>query len=160
MERWRNDGKNWETTYGVSDWKPTSWRNSYGIQIYTGKPSRDLSSLDFEYEIIRDHPQLFLDTLTRLCALTENPLRYLVLLPFRLRVSIRRTFRHTRTRHECLNIPFRFGMFSCRDDFSECLKVFCPLEIGACEPGCPFRPAADRLSTKVKCDCPSPSRRS
>ena len=67
-------GKDWETTYGVSDWKPKTWRDSYGIQIYTGTPSRYLTSLDFEYEIIRDHPQPFLDTLTRLCALTENPL--------------------------------------------------------------------------------------
>ena len=74
IERWRDDGKNWETTYGVSDWTSKSWRNSYGIQIYTGKPSGYLTSLDFEYEILRDHPQPFLDTLTRLCALTEKPL--------------------------------------------------------------------------------------
>ena len=67
-------GKDWETTYGVSDWKPPSWRNSYGIQIYTGIPSGYLTSLDFEYEIIRDHPQPFLETLARLCQLTENPL--------------------------------------------------------------------------------------
>lgn len=69
-----NANKNWETTYSVADWKPKSWRDSYGIQIYTGTPSRDLTSLDFEYAIIRDHPQPFLDTLTQLCALTENPL--------------------------------------------------------------------------------------
>ena len=74
IERWRDDGKNWETTYGVSDWKSKSWRNSYGIQIYTGEPSGCLTSLDFEYAILRDHLQPFLDTLTRLCALTEKPL--------------------------------------------------------------------------------------
>ena len=67
-------GKDWETTYGVSDWKSKSWRNSYGIQIYTGEPSRYLTDLDFEYAIIRDYPQQFLDTLSRLCDLTENPL--------------------------------------------------------------------------------------
>ena len=67
-------GKDWETTYGVSDWKSKSWRDSYGIQIYTGKPSAYLTSLDFEYAILRDHPQPFLDTLNRLCALTEKPL--------------------------------------------------------------------------------------
>ena len=67
-------GKDWKTTYGVLDWKPKSWRNSYGIQIYAGEPSGHLSSLDFEYAIIRDYPQLFLDTIIRLCALTENPL--------------------------------------------------------------------------------------
>ena len=67
-------GKDWETTYGVSDWKSKSWRDSYGIQIYTGEPSAYLTSLDFEYAILRDHPQPFLDTLNRLCALTENPL--------------------------------------------------------------------------------------
>ena len=66
--------KDWETTYGVSDWKPKSWRNAYGIQIYTGRPGGYLTSLDFEYEIIRDYPQRFLDTLSRLCELTENPL--------------------------------------------------------------------------------------
>ena len=66
--------KDWETTYGVSDWKPKSWRDAYGIQIYTGSPSGYLTSLDFEHAIIRDHPQHFLDTLSRLCELTENPL--------------------------------------------------------------------------------------
>ena len=74
IERWRNDGKDWETTYGVSDWKPESWWKSYGIQIFTGIPSGYLTSLDFEYEIIRDHPQPFLEALSRLCQLTENPL--------------------------------------------------------------------------------------
>ena len=67
-----NSNKNWETTYGVADWKPKSWRDSYGIQIYTGKPSGHLTSLDFEYAILRDHPQPFLDSLTQLCALTEK----------------------------------------------------------------------------------------
>ena len=69
-----NSDKNWETTYGVADWKSKSWRDSYGIQIYTGEPSAYLTSLDFEYAIVRDHPQPFLDTLTQLCALTEKPL--------------------------------------------------------------------------------------
>ena len=69
-----NADKDWETTYGINDWKPKSWRNAYGIQIYTGRPSRYLTSLDFEYAIIRDHPQQFLDTLSRLYELTENPL--------------------------------------------------------------------------------------
>ena len=69
-----NVDKDWETPYSVDDWKPKSWRDAYGIQIYTGSPSGDLTSLDFEYEIIRDHPQPFLDTLARLCELTENPL--------------------------------------------------------------------------------------
>lgn len=74
IEYWRADGKDWETPYGVSDWKPESWWKSYGIQIFTGIPSRYLTSLDFEYEIIRDHPQPFLEALSRLCQLTENPL--------------------------------------------------------------------------------------
>lgn len=74
IERWRNDGKDWETTYGVSDWKPQSWWKSYGIQIFTGIPSGYLTSLDFEYEIIRDHPQPFLEALSRLCQFTEKPL--------------------------------------------------------------------------------------
>ena len=69
-----NADKDWETTYGVSDWKPKSWRNAYGIQIYTGEPSGYLTSLDFEYAIIRDHPEPFLDALSQLCELTENPL--------------------------------------------------------------------------------------
>lgn len=69
-----NADKDWETTYGVSDWKPKSWRDAYGIQIYTGSPSGYLTSLDFEYAIIRDHPKPFLETLEKLCQLTENPL--------------------------------------------------------------------------------------
>ena len=69
-----NADKDWKTTYGVSDWKPKSWCDAYGIQIYTGSPSGHLTSLDFEYAIIRDHPQPFLETLARLCELTENPL--------------------------------------------------------------------------------------
>ena len=67
-------GKDWETTYGVSDWKPKSWRDAYGLQIYTGIPSGNLTSLDFEYAIVRDYPKQFLDTLSRLCELTESPL--------------------------------------------------------------------------------------
>ena len=69
-----NADKDWETTYGVSDWKSKSWRDSYGIQIYTGEPSGYLTDLDFEYAIIRDYPQQFLDTLSRLCDLTDTPL--------------------------------------------------------------------------------------
>ena len=38
-ERWRADGKDWESRYGVSDWKSESWRCSYGIQILTGSSS-------------------------------------------------------------------------------------------------------------------------
>ena len=67
-------GKDWETTYGVSDWKSKSWRKSYGVQIYTGKPSGYLTDLDFEYAIIHDHPQQFIDTLSRLCDLIDTPL--------------------------------------------------------------------------------------
>lgn len=73
--KWRAvEGKNWETTYGVSDWKPKSWRESYGIQIFTGKPSEYLTDLDFEYAIVRDHPEVLVSTLQQLCALVDNPL--------------------------------------------------------------------------------------
>ena len=74
IERWRADGKNWETRYGVQDWKPKSWRESYGIQIFTGKPSEYLTDLDFEYAIVRDHPEILVSTLQQLCTLVDNPL--------------------------------------------------------------------------------------
>ena len=67
-------GKDWQTTYSVSDWKAESWRDSYGIQIYTGKPSKYITDLDLEYAIIRDYPEVFKSTLERLIALTEKPL--------------------------------------------------------------------------------------
>lgn len=73
-ERWRADGKDWESTYGISDWKPKSWRCSYGIQIFTGSPSGNIMDLDFEFAIIRDYPDVFITTLQQLCALVDNPL--------------------------------------------------------------------------------------
>lgn len=73
-ERWRAGGKDWESMYGVSDWKPKSWRCSYGIQIFTGSSSGDITDLDFEFAIIRDHPDVFIATLQQLCALVDNPL--------------------------------------------------------------------------------------
>ena len=73
-ERYGQDsGKNWNTCYGVRDWKPQSWFKSHGIQVYTGKPSNYLTELDFEYAIIRDHPERTAETLSRLCKLTPNP---------------------------------------------------------------------------------------
>ena len=73
-ERWRGNGKDWESMYGVSDWKPKSWSCSYGIQVFTGSPSGDITDLDFEFAIIRDHPDVFIATLQQLCALVDNPL--------------------------------------------------------------------------------------
>lgn len=73
-ERWRAAGKDWESMYGVSDWKPESWRCSYGIQIFTGSPSGDITDLDFEFAMIRDHSDVFIETLQQLCALVDNPL--------------------------------------------------------------------------------------
>ena len=73
-ERWRADGKDWNSTYGVSDWKPESWRCSYGIQVFTGSPSGDIMDLDFEFAMIRDHRDIFMATLQQLCALVDNPL--------------------------------------------------------------------------------------
>lgn len=73
-ERWRANGKDWGSMYGISDWKPESWRCSYGIQIFTGSPSGDITDFDFEFAMIRDHPDVFIATLQQLCALVDNPL--------------------------------------------------------------------------------------
>lgn len=67
-------GKDWETRYGVNDWQRQSWKRSYGVQIYTGLPSNYLTECDFEYAIIKDHPELLTETLSQLCLLTPNPL--------------------------------------------------------------------------------------
>ena len=69
----QDSSKNWDTCYGVGDWKPQSWLKSYGIQIYTGKPSLDLTDIDIEYECIRDHPERIAVFLSRLCKLTPTP---------------------------------------------------------------------------------------
>lgn len=67
-------GKDWETRYGVEDWQPQSWKRSYGVQVYTGLPSDYLTDLDFEYVIVKDYPELLIETLSRLCDLTSHPL--------------------------------------------------------------------------------------
>ena len=67
-------GKDWETRYGVEDWQSRSWKRSYGVQVYTGLPSDYLTDLDFEYAIVKDYPELLIETLSRLCDLTSHPL--------------------------------------------------------------------------------------
>lgn len=66
-------GKDWQTRYGFDDWESRSWKQSYGVQVYTGIPSEDLTELDFEFPIVRDHPDIFLDTLDALFSLTKIP---------------------------------------------------------------------------------------
>ena len=74
IEKHTGADKDWTTRYGFLDWKLESWKRSHGVQIYTGLPSGHLTDLDFEFAIIRDYPLEFLDTLNRLCGLTEKPL--------------------------------------------------------------------------------------
>ena len=66
-------GKDWQTRYGFDDWESRSWKQSYGVQVYTGIPSEDLTDLDFEFDIVRDHPDILLETLDALFSLTKNP---------------------------------------------------------------------------------------
>ncbi|MDE0314659.1 MAG: hypothetical protein OXM61_07150 [Candidatus Poribacteria bacterium] len=66
-------GKDWQTRYGFNDWQQTSWKQSYGIQVYTGTPSDNLTDLDFEFAIVQDHPAILLETLSALLELTPNP---------------------------------------------------------------------------------------
>lgn len=66
-------GKNWQTRYGFDDWEVKSWKQSYGVQVYTGIPSEYLTDLDFEFDIVRDHPDILLETLDALLTLTLNP---------------------------------------------------------------------------------------
>ena len=65
-------GKDWQTRYGFDDWEVKSWKQSYGVQVYTGIPSEYLTDLDFEFEIVRDHPNSLLNTLDALLTLTPN----------------------------------------------------------------------------------------
>lgn len=65
--------KDWKTCYGFNDWKPASWKQSYGVQVYTGTPSDNLTDFDFEFDIVRDHPDILLDTLSELLTLTPKP---------------------------------------------------------------------------------------
>lgn len=66
-------GKDWQTRYGFDDWESRSWKQSYGVQIYTGIPSENLTDFDFEFDIVRDHPDILLETLDALFSLTKNP---------------------------------------------------------------------------------------
>lgn len=66
--------KDWKTRYGFDDWEKRSWKQSYGIQVYTGIPSEYITELDFEYDIVRDHPQALLETLDALLKLIQCPL--------------------------------------------------------------------------------------
>lgn len=65
-------GKDWQTRYGFDDWEVKSWKQSYGVQVYTGIPSEYLIDLDFEFDIVRDHPDTLINTLDALLTLTPN----------------------------------------------------------------------------------------
>jgi len=67
-------GKDWKARYGFDDWEARSWKQSYGIQVYTGIPSDYLTDLDFEYDIVCDYPDLLIQTLADLCDLAARPL--------------------------------------------------------------------------------------
>ena len=67
-------GKNWHTRYGFDDWEVGSWKQSYGLQVYTGTPSGYLTDLDFEVDIVREYPTEMTQTLTELCDLAPSPL--------------------------------------------------------------------------------------
>lgn len=66
-------GKNWQTRYGFGDWEIRSWKQNYGVQVYTGTPSDNLTDFDFEFAIVQDHPDILVETLSALLALTPNP---------------------------------------------------------------------------------------
>ena len=70
----KTQGQGWYTRYGYKDWKRELWRKSYGLQVFTGTPSNHLTTLDFEYEFIRDHREPAEALITALCSLTETPL--------------------------------------------------------------------------------------
>ena len=65
-------GKDWQTRYGFNDWQLASWKQSYGVQVYTGTPSDNLTDFDFEFAIVHDHPDILLDTLSELLHLTPK----------------------------------------------------------------------------------------
>lgn len=67
-------GKDWKTRYGFDDWELKSWKQSYGVQVYTGEPSEFLTDFDFEFECVRDYPHQLIQTLAALCDLTPRPL--------------------------------------------------------------------------------------
>ena len=64
----------WYTFFTMHHWEFEHWRQSYGFQVFTGKPSGDWTDLDFEVESVKHHPYETMACLERLCDLTDTPL--------------------------------------------------------------------------------------
>ena len=64
----------WHTFFTMHHWEFEHWRQSYGFQLFTGKPSGDWTDLDFEFACVNDHPYETIACLERLCGLTDTPL--------------------------------------------------------------------------------------
>lgn len=64
----------WDNRFEMRDWKISSWNNSYGLQIFTGKMSDWRTALDFEYKVIQEHPDAVLECIINLFELTDMPL--------------------------------------------------------------------------------------
>ena len=64
--------------FGIEDWKPQRWENSYGIMIYTGIPSeRDGANwhdIDFKFDAICAAPDAILACIEALLTAVANPL--------------------------------------------------------------------------------------
>ncbi|MDE0554965.1 MAG: DUF3987 domain-containing protein [Candidatus Poribacteria bacterium] len=70
----RRGKQGWDVAYEMRDWEQSSWNNSYGIQIFTGEHSGWWTELDFEHEIIAEHPDAFVDCFQSLITLVRTPL--------------------------------------------------------------------------------------
>ena len=64
----------WDIMYTMQHWEQRYWRDSWGLQVFTGEPSGYLTELDFEYKSVSMYPQQTLDCIERLCKLTDKPL--------------------------------------------------------------------------------------
>ena len=64
----------WRTTFTAHHWEQRYWRDSWGIQVYTGRPSGFWLDLDFEYESVALFPDETAECIERLITLTGSPL--------------------------------------------------------------------------------------
>ena len=64
----------WKTTFTFEHWEEGYWKQSYGIQSFTGYPSDYWTDLDFEWDAIEQHPHETGICISRLLQLAEAPL--------------------------------------------------------------------------------------
>ena len=64
----------WKTTFKFDHWEEGYWRQSWGIQAFTGYPSGYWTDLDFEWDAVEQHPHETGICIAQLLQLAEEPL--------------------------------------------------------------------------------------